>query len=198
MASNAALAQPTASPALLAAAPVGDAPRAWAALSRENRRALAPLASNWSRLSDAQRRKWLALAHNFGSLSPAEQATLQARMSEWIALSPQQRAQARLNFGEARQLPADERKAKWEAYQALPPDEKRRLAETARPRTPGTASPVRPVPADKLVTVPRAAAPSGKPARIVTLPAPEPALPPPPQPAPPQSAPAVEPQHDPE
>ena len=53
-------------------------------------------------------------------------------MTEWAALSPQQRAQARLNFAEIKRLPADERKAKWEAYQALQPEEKRKLGRRRR------------------------------------------------------------------
>ena len=64
-------------------------------------------------------------------MSGAEQAKLHSRMTEWAALSPQQRTQARLNFAETKQLSPDDKKAKWEAYQALPPEEKRKLAAGA-------------------------------------------------------------------
>ena len=74
----------------------------------------------------------------------AEQDKLHSRMTEWAALSPQQRTQARLNFAETKQLSPDDKKAKWEAYQALPPEEKRKLAAGAA-KPPPTAAAVKPV-----------------------------------------------------
>ncbi len=144
---------------------------AWSDLSPAQRTALAPLARNWGQLSEGQQRKWIALAQNFNRMPPAEQAKLHSRMAEWVALSPQQRSQARLNFGEAQQLPADEKRAKWEAYQALPPEEKRRLATDAAARPPATAAAIRPVPADKLANVPKGRpGEAPKPPRIVVGP----------------------------
>ena len=93
-------------------------------------------------------------------------------MTEWAALSPQQRTQARLNFGEAQQLSADDKKAKWEAYQALPPEEKRKLAAgatAAKPPPPPTAPAVQPVPQQKLATIPRPKK-ADSPARIAVIP----------------------------
>lgn len=153
---------------------------AWSDLTPAQRTALAPLARNWSQLTEGHRRKWIALAENFHRLSPTEQAKLHSRMTEWVALSPQQRAQARLNFGEAQQLSPDEKKAKWEAYQALPPEEKRRLAtDGTATKPPSTAAAIKPVPATKLANVPKTPAASpGEPAkvpRIVVAPAAEPA-----------------------
>ena len=58
---------------------------------------------------------------------------MQARMSEWTKLSPQERGAARLNFQEAKQLPPQDRQARWDAYQALPPEKRRELAERAQP-----------------------------------------------------------------
>ncbi len=145
---------------------------AWSDLTPAQRTALAPLSRKWGQLSEAQQRKWIALAENFNRMPPAEQAKLHSRMAEWVALSPQQRAQARLNFGEAQQLPADDRKAKWEAYQALPPEEKRRLATDAAAKPPATAAAVKPVPADKLANVPKGRpGEAAKPARIQVGPA---------------------------
>jgi hypothetical protein len=116
--------------------------------------ALAPLAGKWDTLSEAQKRKWLALSKNFPKMSADEQAKLHSRMIEWVALSPQQRARARLNFGETQQLSPDDKKAKWEAYQALPPEEKRKLAARAT-KPPVTAVAVKPVPPSKLATIPK-------------------------------------------
>jgi hypothetical protein len=93
----------------------------WAELTEAQRQALAPLAPKWDTISEAQKRKWLALSQNFPKMSGAEQAKLHSRMTEWAALSPQQRTQARLNFGETQRISPDDKKAKWEAYQAPSP-----------------------------------------------------------------------------
>jgi len=133
----------------------------WSELTAEQQQALRPLASHWHALNPGHKRKWLALSRNYANMSADDQTTLHSRMIEWAALSNQQRAQARLNFAEVKRVPADERKAKWEQYQALSEEEKRRLAERAPPKPRGAAIPVRPVPAQKLVTVP-AVTPAGQ------------------------------------
>jgi hypothetical protein len=126
----------------------------WIELTQAQQQALAPLAGKWDTVSESQKRKWLALSQNFPRMSGAEQAKLHSRMSEWAALSPQQRTQARLNFGETQQLTADDKKAKWEAYQALPPEEKRKLAASAT-KPPATAAALKPIPPEKLAEVPK-------------------------------------------
>jgi hypothetical protein len=170
---------PAARPAL---APVRASGPTWMELNASQRQALAPLAGQWNQLSDTHKRKWLAVAQSFSRLPPAEQATMHSRMTEWVALSPQQRSQARLNFAEAQQLSQDDKKAKWEAYQALSPEERRKLAKSAGPRPPTTAAPVRPVPPQKLAATPKTS-PDAKPARIAVKP---------PSEAPARSAPAPE------
>ena len=126
----------------------------WTQLTPAQQQALAPLSGTWNTLSDVQKRKWVAMSRNFPRMSGAEQAKLHSRMTEWVALSPQQRTQARLNFGESKRLSPNDKKAKWEAYQALPPEEKRKLAASAA-KPPATAAAVRPVPQEKLTKVPR-------------------------------------------
>ena len=65
---------------------------------------------------------------------PAEErARVQARMADWAHMTPTQRSQARLQFQETRQVPADERQARWQAYQALSPEERSNLAQRAKP-----------------------------------------------------------------
>lgn len=126
----------------------------WRELKPAEQIALTPLANTWDTMSVAQKRKWLALSKNYPKLSPEEQVKVHSRMSEWAALSPQQRTQARLSFGATQQLSADDKKAKWEAYQALSPEEKSKLA--ARASNPPAAAPaVKPVPSDKLATIPK-------------------------------------------
>lgn len=113
---------------------------AWRDLTARQKTALAPLKEQWPTLSVEHQRKWIALARNYHRMKPAEQATLQQRMSDWAQLSPSQRTRARLNFSEARRLPADEKRAQWEAYQALPEQERERLAQD-QPKLPVTAAP---------------------------------------------------------
>ena len=164
--------QPPASgrPASASVKPAPGGP-AWTELNADQRRSLAPLASSWPQISEPQKRKWIAMAGNFNKMSPAEQAKLHSRMTEWAALSPQQRAQARLNFGETQQVSAEEKKANWEAYQALPPEEKRKLADGVERKPPTTAAAVKPVAPQKLATLPRAPSDEGvKPPRIVAVP----------------------------
>jgi hypothetical protein len=126
----------------------------WVELTPAQQQALVPLSPKWDTLSETQKRKWLALSQNFPKMSGAEQTKLHSRMTEWVALSPQQRTQARLNFGQTQQLSADDKKAKWEAYQALSPEEKKKLAARAA-KPPATAAAVKPVPSDKLAVAPK-------------------------------------------
>jgi hypothetical protein len=141
----------------------------WRELGPADQQALAPLASAWDTLSTAQKRKWQALSRNFSKLSAPEQATLHSRMTEWVALSPQQRTQARLNFGMTKQLSSDEKKAKWEAYQALSAEEKHRLAAAAA-HPPATAAAIRPVSPSKLASVPRPKSSSSAPRHALVAP----------------------------
>lgn len=135
------------------AADSGAAPGAvpWSGLSGAQRTALRPLRDQWSRLAADDQRKWLAIAQNFDRLSPDERATLQQRMSDWARLSPAQRARARLNFGETRRIPEDEKRARWEQYQALTPEQREQLARE-RPKPPAGAAPaLRPAPPGQIV-----------------------------------------------
>lgn len=132
---------------------------AWNELSPAQQQALQPLATHWSGLDEAQKRKWLAMSRNFGTWPPAEQAKLHGRMTEWVALSPRQRTLARLNFAETKKVPVDEKKARWETYQSLSPEEKRKLAASGPAQPPGVANALKPVPPQKLATPPQAKAP---------------------------------------
>jgi hypothetical protein len=60
---------------------------------------------------------------------------VQARMHEWVKLTPKERNQARIQFQDSRRLStSDERKARWDAYQALSPEERQALADRAAQR----------------------------------------------------------------
>lgn len=130
----------------------------WTDLTAAQQAALRPLAQHWNGLSEAHKRKWLVLSRNYDKLSADEQSTLHGRMAEWAGLSARDRAQARLNFAEVKRLaPADERKAKWEAYQALSEEERRKLAASAAAVPTTAALPLRPVPERKLAPIPESA-----------------------------------------
>jgi len=135
----------------------------WNELNVEQKHALQPLAKRWALLSELQKRRWLVLAQSFASLPEAEQTKLHNRMTEWASLSAQQRNQARLNFATANKLAPDNKRAQWEAYQALSDEEKRRLAAHAAPRPKGAATALRPVPERKLAQVPAATASNANP-----------------------------------
>jgi hypothetical protein len=139
----------------------------WMDLAESQQQALAPLAQLWPTMTEPHKRKWLAVSQNFGQLTADEQATVQGRMREWAALSPQQRAAARLNYADAKQLLQEDKKAKWEAYQALSPEAKQKLAAQQNQPIQGAAPAVKPVPAAKLTTSPVASANKAVP-RIAT------------------------------
>lgn len=126
----------------------------WSNLTAMQKQSLQPLATAWDGLSDGHRRKWIALAKNYPTLGPTEQATLHSRMAEWAALKPRERERARLNFVETKKLPAPDRASNWEAYKALSPEERQKLAERAAGKRAGAAATVKPVSPEKLTAVP--------------------------------------------
>lgn len=103
----------------------------WGELSASQQKVLAPLAASWESLEPARKRKWMAVAQTYPQMAPAEQTKLQGRMAEWAALSPRERAVARLNFSESKKLPASDRAANWDAYKALPPEDRQKFVAKA-------------------------------------------------------------------
>jgi hypothetical protein len=130
----------------------------WMDLAESQQQALAPLAQLWPTMTEPHKRKWLAVSQNFGQLTSEDQATVQGRMHEWAALSPQQRTAARLNYADAKQLLQEDKKAKWEAYQALTPEAKQKLAAQKNQPIQGAAPAIKPVSAAKLTSSPVASA----------------------------------------
>ncbi|MBB3176552.1 DUF3106 domain-containing protein [Variovorax sp. Sphag1AA] len=166
----------SASPQTAPAKPTVASKPLWRDLTARQQKALQPLSSYWDEMTEPHKRKWLAVSRDFAKMSPEEQEMLHSRMSDWASLTNQQRAQARANFANVKQVPVDERKAKWEAYQALSDEEKGKLAERAKSaKAPGAAPTIRLVPEQKLVPIP-AAGPDGQHTpRIQLAPPPAPA-----------------------
>jgi isopenicillin N synthase-like dioxygenase len=115
-------------------------------LSKRQKLALAPLAADWHELTAQQRHKWLALSRNFFELSDEEQR-------EWAALSPRQRSQARFHFNATQSLSAQDKRAQWEAYQALSDQEKHKLSSGPKPPVKSAARSFAP-PSTRLVSPP--------------------------------------------
>lgn len=128
----------------------------WETLTTRQKMALYPLAERWSLISEAQKRRWLTLASNYSTLSEEEQSKFHNRITDWANLSAQQRNQARLNYAVTNRLARDDKRAQWEAYQALSDEERSALAARAVPKPTGAAIALRPVSARKLAQVPAA------------------------------------------
>lgn len=155
----------------------------WWQLSALERQALAPLAAHWSEISDGHRTKWRTIAKNFDQLAPTDQQLMQTRMREWAALSPVQRNQARLNFNTVQSVSKDQKKTRWDEYQALTEEEKRKLSAGVRGPAKTAAPSAKPTGTDRLVqpavrTMPAAALPARAPIdKNTLLPVPAPAPP---------------------
>ena len=126
----------------------------WQDLTPAQQLSLKPLAANWGGLSEGQKRKWIAISAGYPKLSPVEQATMHSRMTEWAGLSQSQRAQARLNFADTKQVATSQKAANWQAYQALSPDEKKKLVIAAPSRPSGVAAAAKPMQPQRLAAVP--------------------------------------------
>lgn len=108
-------------------------PHNWSELPAAEQRALSPLQTAWTGLNADDRAKWRELASNFDKLPAQQQSRLRSRMLEWANMSTAERTVARENFLKSRSpIASAERKAQWEAYQALSAEEKRKLANQAK------------------------------------------------------------------
>ena len=126
-----------AAPVAQAAASAAQVPAggpAWASLSTQQRTALAPLARDWASLDALRKSKWLDVAARFPAMPVTDQQRVQERMAEWARMTPTERGRARLSFQESKQFSPEQKQARWEAYKALPDDERRALADRQRPR----------------------------------------------------------------
>lgn len=142
---------------------------AWSALTPAQQTALAPLRQDWPTIDAGRKQKWLEVVQRFSALTPAERERVQERMAAWARMTPAERGRARLQFQESRTIPAQERQALWEAYQALPSEERRALAAHAAASSPSARAPatrqdnrppVGPVAKQNVVQPPSARSPS--------------------------------------
>jgi Protein of unknown function (DUF3106) len=143
-----------------------DRALSWASLTAAQQQALDPLKPYWATIDAGGRQKWLALAARFPAMSADEQLRARQYMASWAALTPAERGRARAQFQEARRLSPEERQARWEAYRALPEEERQRLGQQATrsaARRTGPSSTAAAAPATAQADVPSAARPGTEP-----------------------------------
>jgi hypothetical protein len=102
----------------------------WSELTAEQKRVLAPLATEWGKMGGFHRKKWLGIVERYHSLSPDEQARMQRRMTDWSKLTPDERKQARDKYKSLQKASPERKevvKQKWQEYKELPESEKTRL-----------------------------------------------------------------------
>lgn len=140
---------PAAAQAAASSAPAARAvntdPNKWASLTPQQRSILAPLERDWGSVDSQRRAKWIEVANRFPAMPLADQQRLQERMAEWARMTPTERGRARLTFQESKQLSPEQKQARWEAYQALPDEQRKALALRGkpaedRPRPPAVAA----------------------------------------------------------
>jgi hypothetical protein len=135
----AASAQPAPRVAAAPVAPTGGP--AWGTLAPSERAALAPLQSEWASISESQKVKWIDLARRMPAMQPAERERIQVRMAEWARMTPAERGRARLQFQETRRITPSDKQERWQAYQALPPEQRQALAAQAAKAAKSPATP---------------------------------------------------------
>jgi hypothetical protein len=121
---------------------------AWASLTASQQTALAPLKRDWSDIDARSKQKWVELAARFPAMPDEERKRVQDRMTDWSRLTPEERGRARLQFQEARQISAQDKQARWDAYMALPADQRQALASRSSTLA-ATPKPAAPQPSNK-------------------------------------------------
>jgi hypothetical protein len=109
-------------------------PATWSGLTAKQQALLAPLERDWPEISDTQRSKWLSATPTLATMSGDEIKRVHDRIRDWTMLSGPERSTARIGFQVSRRLTPEQRQARWEAYQALPEEQRTALAEKARAR----------------------------------------------------------------
>jgi hypothetical protein len=103
----------------------------WIELTRPQQIALEPLKGEWDKMEGLRKQKWLEIANRYSSMKADEQLRVQERMRAWIKMTPEERRLVRENYTLSKKLDKEQKSAKWEQYQQLPEEEKRKLAADA-------------------------------------------------------------------
>jgi len=82
-------------------------PTAWAQLSPQEQRILAPVANEWERLPGYQQQRLIAAARRYPQMQPIQKQRFEERIKDWSAMTPEQRRAARETFQGLRKLPPE-------------------------------------------------------------------------------------------
>jgi len=104
----------------------------WHDLTTTQQQILAPLATDWDKLNAVRKKKWLVLTDKFPSMKPAEQKRIQERMHDWAKLTPAQRRAVRESYVRSQKMNRDQKSEKWQQYQNLSEDQKKKLADKTK------------------------------------------------------------------
>lgn len=110
---------------------------AWAELTAEQQKILAPLKADWESLEPERRRKWIGVAKRYPKMTAQAQERVQRRMQTWVRLSPEQRRQARETYKQIVKVPREKRgnlREQWAEYQQLPQQERDSLVNQGDPK----------------------------------------------------------------
>lgn len=106
----------------------------WVELRPQQQQVLEPLSSEWDKMDAVSRQRWLKIAGRFSNATPEELQRIHARMQEWLKLTPEQRRIVRENSVRAKKLDPAQKSEKWQQYQNLPEDQKKKLAASVAPK----------------------------------------------------------------
>jgi hypothetical protein len=107
---------------------------AWAELTAEQQKVLAPLKADWESLEPERRRKWIGVAKRYPQMTAQGQERVQRRMQVWAKLTPEQRRQARETYKQLVKVPPErlgDLRQQWAEYQQLPQQERDSLVNQA-------------------------------------------------------------------
>jgi hypothetical protein len=80
----------------------------WHQLSREQQRALAPVAPDWDRMPGYQQQRLMGAARKYPNMAPVQKERFEERVRDWSQMSPEQRKAARETFQGLRKLPPEQ------------------------------------------------------------------------------------------
>ena len=95
-----------------------DAAPDWTALTAFERSTLTPLREHWAALDTSARGRWIKIADRLQGRPESLVIRAQRRMAAWQQLTPEQRAATRAGYARDARFTAQERHARWLAYQA--------------------------------------------------------------------------------
>ena len=79
----------------------------WHQLSRDQQRALAPVAPEWERMPGYQQQRLMGAARQYPNMQPIQKERFEGRVRDWAAMTPDQRKAARETFQGLRSLPPE-------------------------------------------------------------------------------------------